>query len=204
MTHWPWWAGATALSAVMVGYLLVTGRALGVSGLIARAIRLRRELDFDRVRQRSEAHAEAYQAALLAATLEEFGDESGMEEGMPDNGEPEKSAPTAPPTRVTSDLAFLGMFVAGGALAAFVQGGAGIQLSLGDEFTAVIGSGWRGAAVLLLGGLLVGFGTRMAGGCTSGHGLAGCSRLQPGSLLATVAFFAAAVVTSLALAGNGS
>jgi uncharacterized membrane protein YedE/YeeE len=95
------------------------------------------------------------------------------------------------------------MLVAGGALVSAVQGGSGIQLSLGGDFTALIGSGWRGAVALLSGGLLVGLGTRMAGGCTSGHGLAGCARLQRGSLPATVAFFAAAVVTSLALAGNG-
>jgi len=52
---------------------------------------------------------------------------------------------------------------------------------------------------LLLGGLCVGFGTRMAGGCTSGHGLCGVSRFQPGSLVATVAFFATGVAVSFAL-----
>jgi hypothetical protein len=188
----------------MVGYLIATGRALGVSGLIARAVRLRQELDFDRLRERSEADSEAYRAALLAATREQFGDESAMEGRATDRGQPGNPAASASPTRVTSDLAFLGMFIAGGALASVVQGGAGIQLSLGDDFTALIGSGWLGAAALLLGGLLVGFGTRMAGGCTSGHGLAGCARLQPGSFLATLAFFAAAVATSLALARSGS
>jgi uncharacterized membrane protein YedE/YeeE len=41
---------------------------------------------------------------------------------------------------------------------------------------------------LLLGGLLVGAGTRLANGCTSGHGVCGMSRLSPRSLVATAAF----------------
>lgn len=41
---------------------------------------------------------------------------------------------------------------------------------------------------LVLGGLLVGAGTRMANGCTSGHGVCGLSRLSPRSMAATAAF----------------
>ena len=52
-----------------------------------------------------------------------------------------------------------------------------------------------GYATLLGAGLLVGIGTRYAGGCTSGHGICGVSRLSPRSLLATVAFIAAGVAT---------
>lgn len=43
--------------------------------------------------------------------------------------------------------------------------------------------------LLLMGGLLVGFGARYAGGCTSGHSISGISNLQLPSLLATVGFF---------------
>jgi len=52
------------------------------------------------------------------------------------------------------------------------------------------------APLLLIGGLLVGFGTRLGGGCTSGHGVCGLSRLSPRSLVATGVFMgvAAAVV----------
>ena len=49
--------------------------------------------------------------------------------------------------------------------------------------------------VLVIAGLLVGFGTRMGGGCTSGHGVCGISRGAPRSIWATVAFFAAAAIT---------
>jgi uncharacterized membrane protein YedE/YeeE len=43
-------------------------------------------------------------------------------------------------------------------------------------------------------GLLVGVGTRLAGGCTSGHGVCGIARLSPRSLAATVTFMATAIV----------
>jgi uncharacterized protein len=43
-------------------------------------------------------------------------------------------------------------------------------------------------------GLLVGFGTRLSNGCTSGHGICGIARLSPRSLAATAIFMAAAIV----------
>ena len=49
---------------------------------------------------------------------------------------------------------------------------------------------WKGWVFLVLGGFLVGFGTRYAGGCTSGHAISGLSNLQWVSLVAVVGFFA--------------
>jgi hypothetical protein len=43
-------------------------------------------------------------------------------------------------------------------------------------------------------GLLVGFGTRLGNGCTSGHGICGIARLSPRSIVATVVFMAAAII----------
>ena len=48
--------------------------------------------------------------------------------------------------------------------------------------------------ILIVGGLLVGFGTRLGGGCTSGHGVCGLARLSRRSLAAVVTFFAVAIV----------
>lgn len=48
---------------------------------------------------------------------------------------------------------------------------------------------------MLVGGFLVGFGTRMSNGCTSGHGVCGLGRLSPRSLVAVLTFLAAAMVT---------
>jgi uncharacterized membrane protein YedE/YeeE len=48
---------------------------------------------------------------------------------------------------------------------------------------------------LIAGGLIVGFGTRLANGCTSGHGVCGLARLSPRSLAATATFMAAGFAT---------
>ena len=47
----------------------------------------------------------------------------------------------------------------------------------------------RGLVVLVVGGFLIGFGTRWAGGCTSGHAISGLANLQLPSLIAVVGFF---------------
>lgn len=47
----------------------------------------------------------------------------------------------------------------------------------------------KGLAILIIGGFLVGFGTRYAGGCTSGHAITGLSSLQIPSLIAVIGFF---------------
>lgn len=53
--------------------------------------------------------------------------------------------------------------------------------------------------ILIVGGLLVGFGTRLGSGCTSGHGVCGISRLSIRSLIATATFMAAGFVTVAAM-----
>jgi len=57
----------------------------------------------------------------------------------------------------------------------------------------------KGFIIIVVGGFLVGFGTRWAGGCTSGHGIFGLSTFQWPSLVATMVFFAAGIITSLLL-----
>ena len=54
----------------------------------------------------------------------------------------------------------------------------------------------RGFILMVVGGLLVGFGTRWAGGCTSGHAISGISNLQMPSLIATCCFMAGGFVMS--------
>jgi uncharacterized membrane protein YedE/YeeE len=53
-------------------------------------------------------------------------------------------------------------------------------------------AGWP---LVIVAGLLVGFGTRYAGGCTSGHGVCGIGRLSPRSIVATATFIGAGMVT---------
>ena len=56
---------------------------------------------------------------------------------------------------------------------------------------------------LTAGGLLVGFGTRLGSGCTSGHGVCGLSRLSPRSMVATALFMASGFVTVAAMRFGG-
>lgn len=60
--------------------------------------------------------------------------------------------------------------------------------------------------VLLACGVLIGYGARWAGGCTSGHGISGCSAGSPESFAATATFFLVAIVVTFAvhLASGGA
>ena len=77
-------------------------------------------------------------------------------------------------------------------------------LAGGPDFT---GYGWLTQAlhggdqllivpILLGAGVLIGYGAKLAGGCTSGNGLSGTALMSPGSLAATGTFFATAIVVS--------
>jgi uncharacterized membrane protein YedE/YeeE len=56
--------------------------------------------------------------------------------------------------------------------------------------------GW---AAVIFGGLLVGFGVRLGGGCTSGHGVCGMARLSPRSIVSTAIFMATAAAVVIAV-----
>ena len=51
--------------------------------------------------------------------------------------------------------------------------------------------------LLIIGGTLVGFGTRISGGCTSGHGISGISRFSLRSIIATITFMIVGILTVL-------
>ena len=66
-----------------------------------------------------------------------------------------------------------------------------------DEiFGEEIYSSFKGFLILLVSGFLIGFGTRYAGGCTSGHAITGLSSLQFPSLLAVIGFFIGGVLAT--------
>lgn len=93
-------------------------------------------------------------------------------------------------------LYFVGL-IAGGGLYSVLQGGLGFRLSYGRlgelvPLAALI-------PVLFGAGVLMGYGARWSGGCTSGHGLCGNSILSPASLAATVTFMATAILVTLIL-----
>jgi uncharacterized membrane protein YedE/YeeE len=78
-------------------------------------------------------------------------------------------------------LAFLGGLI----LAPLAAGVAGYAMPAPQMPTNLV--------VIIAGGLLVGFGARLGGGCTSGHGICGVARFSVRSVVATVIFMAAAV-----------
>jgi uncharacterized protein len=86
--------------------------------------------------------------------------------------------------------------VIGGFLSAALGGGWQPVWDLG-RFDHVIGLGAAGKlAWMFSGGLLIGFGTRLAGGCTSGHGIFGLANFEWPSLLSTISFMLGGLVTT--------
>jgi len=90
------------------------------------------------------------------------------------------------------DTAWRALFVAG-----LLVGGLGLRLV---DPALVRSELDRSAAALVTAGMLVGFGTRLGNGCTSGHGVCGISRGSARSLVATVTFMATGVATAWVVA----
>ena len=89
-----------------------------------------------------------------------------------------------------------------------VLGGAIVFRLLAGDDTVGEGYGWitrtvdseaAAGAVLLGAGVLIGFGSKVAGGCTSGNGLGGCSQGSPASLAATATFMGTAIALSFVI-----
>ena len=55
---------------------------------------------------------------------------------------------------------------------------------------------WQGFVLIIVGGFLIGFGTRYAKGCTSGHAISGLSNLQLPSLIAVIGFFIGGIIAT--------
>jgi hypothetical protein len=223
----PWWLAALALAVVTVGCCVVARRPLGISGILGRFVNFREERAAEVEREQlARADDAALEAAFLAATADAFGPALASAGGAPELAPspalataalapaaaevPERAhacgrggcaAAAARPT-LGAHATFLVAIVAGGFVAQRLRGGAPLSLDLGPTFAAVIGTGWRGLLALALGGVLVGVGTTLSGGCSTGHGLSGLSRLQPAGIAATASFLASAVLVSLALAGS--
>jgi uncharacterized protein len=181
---WPWWLGAIAVSGIATMYPFVSGRLLGVSSLYASLVEERKS---------PEPVLSELEQALIAETEAEFG-------------------PSAEPaTRCTFQdrlaqwrfgaersrpLFLLGMIL-GPALAALFWGDQGFSLTLGKGFDQRYGGfGVAPVVVLVASGILIGFGTRLAGGCTSGHGISGFARGQRGSVLTTFVFWTTALAVA--------
>jgi uncharacterized membrane protein YedE/YeeE len=94
--------------------------------------------------------------------------------------------------RATPERGWQAAFIAGlavtGTVAAFVA-------------PTAVGHSVRSYPALIVAGLLVGFGTRLGGGCTSGHGVCGIGRLSTRSLVAVATFMVTGALTTLLARG---
>jgi hypothetical protein len=213
--YWPWWAGAIGLAVVTINYTVTTDRSFGVSSAWDRVLHWRAERRVERM-EAEFADDRALAEALTAATVEHFGTRPGAptppyaastlgdaqthgRDVGPTAGERASAASLRPAPLVSQAVLLLSIFL-GGWLAAVTAGRFNLRFDMGDGFRELVTDNpAQMIGVLFVGGVLVGFGTRLAGGCSSGHGLNGCGRLHPDSILATAVFFGAAVLVSFLL-----
>jgi hypothetical protein len=208
MSYWPWWAGAVGLALVTVNYTLTTDRSFGVSSAWDRVLHWRAERRIERM-EAEFTDDRALVAALAAATAEEFGP---LPEAPAPHAAPAYGSAVEPPAKesapitsrrsmpVVAQAALLISIFVGGWVAAVTAGRFKLRSDMGEGFRQIVTADRPTMfAVLFVGGILVGFGTRLAGGCSSGHGLSGCGRLQPVSIVATAVFFGTAVLVSFLL-----
>lgn len=85
-------------------------------------------------------------------------------------------------------VAFIGGMAAAGVVASVVT-------------PSAIGASVRGLPLVIVAGLLVGYGTRLGSGCTSGHGVCGISRFSARSLVAVLTFMTTGAVTATLIGG---
>jgi uncharacterized protein len=208
-SYWPWWAGAIGLALVTVNYTLITDRSLGVSSALDRILHWRAERRIERL-EAEFTDERALVEALTAATAEHFGtlpeaptphaDAPAPGHALEPAAEESASITSRRTTPLVAQAAMLISIFVGGWLAAITAGRFKLRFDMGDGFRQIVTADRATmVGVLFLGGVLVGFGTRLAGGCSSGHGLSGCGRLRPVSLVATAVFFGTAVLVSLLL-----
>ncbi|MEV6701777.1 YeeE/YedE thiosulfate transporter family protein [Streptomyces sp. NPDC051453] len=209
--YWPWWAGAAGLALITINYALTTDRSFGVSSAWDRVLHWRRERRLERMDEEF-TDERALAEALAVATAEHFGTDYATPTVPPVPHGPSQPVRTdveatvnedtsaLSPAPLVTQVALLVSIFLGGLIAAVTSGQFHLRFDMGPGFRDVVTANPTTMIVLLfIGGVLVGFGTRLAGGCSSGHGLNGCGRLRPVSLVATAVFFGTAVAVSFLL-----
>lgn len=162
---WPWYTSGIAIAFIMV-LLLVFGKSFGFSSnlrticTLAGAGKKHSFFDFDWKTQR-------WNLLFLVGAI--IG-------GIISATLLKSEAPLALSQATINDLAKIRIDFDG-------------QLNPSQLFGSDFISSPKGIFILLIGGLLVGFGSRYAGGCTSGHAISGLSNLQLPSLIAVIGFF---------------
>ena len=207
--YWHWWVCAIGLALATINYTVTTDRSLGVSSAWDRVLHWRTERRVERLNAQF-TDERVLADALAAATAEQFGTrppaptphhaaQTPGQDPWP-AADPKTPVANLLPLPLASQAALLVSILLGGWIAAVTAGRFQLRLDMGEGFRQIVTDNpIKMTGALFIGGVLVGFGTRLAGGCSSGHGLSGCGRLHPVSILATAVFFGAAVVVSFLL-----
>ena len=162
---WSWWFSGTMIAAIMF-FLIYFGRSFGFSSnlrTICAAAGLGKKTKFFDFNWKAQTWNLVF---LVGAILGGFIAKQFLSTGVP--------VEISPAT--INDLSQLGF-------------AAPASLQPAELFSLEAILSIKGFLVLAFGGLMVGFGSRYAGGCTSGHAISGLSDLQVPSLIAVIGFF---------------
>lgn len=208
--YWPWWLGALVLGTITFSFWWAVRSPMSGSSSWQRIVGWREESR--RQHDEKDVHAASkadVMQAMMAETVAHFGEasigQSQLQEGAADAVSDKNVNVNVSDNELTqrapwqAHITFLLMMGVGGLVASMLAGTFDVRFDMGADFIRIFGDGWSSIIVLLVGGIFIGFGTRMAGGCTIGHGLSGLSRMQLGSLLGTASFMGGAIVVSLIL-----
>lgn len=163
MNPWPWYIGGSLVALVMVA-LIILGKTFGFSSnfrVMCAAMGAGKSASFFRFDWRAQQWNLLF---LVGTVLGGFLSVQFLSNGTP----PELADATV------KRLEELGVFSAGTSY---------LPTELFGEWSL------RNIGIWSIGGLMIGFGTRYAGGCTSGHAISGLSNLQWPSLVAVIGFF---------------
>jgi uncharacterized protein len=167
---WPWWFSGALIAAIMF-FLLYFGESFGFSSnlrTICAATGLGKRVQFFNFNWKTQLWNLAFLAGAIVGGFiaKEF---------------LSTDAPVQISKETVSDLGKLGF-------------AAPVSLQPTELFSLDSAFSLKGFLILAFGGLMVGFGSRYAGGCTSGHAISGLSALQVPSLIAVIGFFIGGLV----------
>lgn len=168
---WPWYIAGPLIGLTVPGLLIIGGKKFGISSNFRHtcAACFPGDIDFFHYDWKSEGTWNLI--FLLGIVIGGF-----LAGYVWENPEP-----VAISSKTVSDLQALGITSFEGLVPA-------------DLFSWSNLGTFEGIMILAVGGLFVGFGTRYAGGCTSGHAITGISDLQIASVIATISFFAGGLI----------
>jgi len=190
-----WWQGGLLLAAIAVTFQLLVRKGLGVSGSWAR-FTFWRETRKQYQAQKHFTDNTDINNDFRRMTLEQFGEEA-LSEPTPEPTTPQPREQTSQHVSWGVHCVFLLSIITGAFLVSLYDGTFTIQFELSAFHTQLSGQGWPLINALFVGGILVGFGTQMAGGCTSGHGLSGCANFSLASFVATATVIISASLLAL-------